>query len=104
MIHNCGLCGCVSNLCGRRQAAASLPHVDAIDAFAVPRHLTDVLLRYTVPTGRGSSGSPKFDGDWRLVALHHAGDPNWSARYNQDIPVSKIATKPKVAALLQQQE
>lgn len=29
------------------------------------------LVLYVNPTKRGSSGSPCFDSDWRLVALHH---------------------------------
>lgn len=29
------------------------------------------LVLYVNPTQRGSSGSPCFDSDWRLVALHH---------------------------------
>lgn len=29
------------------------------------------LVLYVNPTKRGSSGSPCFDNDWRLVALHH---------------------------------
>jgi V8-like Glu-specific endopeptidase len=30
-------------------------------------------LRYRAPTEQGSSGSPVFNQDWELVALHHAG-------------------------------
>lgn len=33
----------------------------------------DPLLHYRAPTDPGSSGSPVFDGEWRLVALHHKG-------------------------------
>jgi len=32
-------------------------------------------LVYDAPTLHGSSGSPCFDIDWQLVALHHWGDP-----------------------------
>ena len=31
------------------------------------------MLRYRAPTEPGSSGSPVFNQDWELVALHHAG-------------------------------
>jgi endonuclease G len=41
--------------------------------------LTDILdagfLHYETDTARGSSGSPVFNRDWELVALHHAGIP-----------------------------
>jgi hypothetical protein len=51
-------------------------------------------VRYRVNTEPGSSGSPVFDLDWTLRALHHAGDPNFSnlkpAEYNQGIPIGKI--------------
>lgn len=51
-------------------------------------------VHYTTNTLPGSSGSPCFNFHWRLVALHHAGDPNYSslhkAEYNQGIPFSKI--------------
>lgn len=33
----------------------------------------DPKLHYRTPTEGGSSGSPTFDDQWRLVALHHAG-------------------------------
>ncbi len=32
----------------------------------------DKYVHYRTPTDPGSSGSPVFDQDWRLVALHHA--------------------------------
>jgi hypothetical protein len=58
-------------------------------------------IRYTVPTEPGSSGAPVFDGDFRLIALHHAGDPRTAhPEYNEGIPVEWIAARPRVAAAL----
>jgi len=47
-------------------------------------------VRYRTNTEPGSSGSPCFDFNWNLVALHHLGDPNWNAQYNQGIPFTSI--------------
>jgi V8-like Glu-specific endopeptidase len=33
----------------------------------------DRLLHYRSPTEPGSSGSPVFNDQWELIALHHAG-------------------------------
>jgi hypothetical protein len=34
------------------------------------------LLHYRTPTTGGSSGSPVFDDDWKLVGIHHSGNDN----------------------------
>ena len=51
-------------------------------------------VRYTTTTQPGSSGSPCFDPDWGLIALHHGGDPRYpalgSGTYNQGIPIAAI--------------
>lgn len=49
-------------------------------------------LRYATNTEAGSSGSPCFNMDWELVALHHFGDPTWTTvpQYNQGIPIALI--------------
>ena len=33
----------------------------------------DPKIQYRAPTNPGSSGSPVFDANWDLLALHHAG-------------------------------
>jgi hypothetical protein len=58
-------------------------------------------VHYTVPTLPGSSGSPVFDSEWRLVALHHSGDPDTiKPEYNEGIPISPISARPGVKAYL----
>jgi hypothetical protein len=51
-------------------------------------------VRYRTNTEPGSSGSPCFDQSWALVALHHAGDPDYTpghaAAYNEGIPFARI--------------
>ena len=34
------------------------------------------LVHYRTPTEPGSSGSPVFDDQWRLIAIHHANRPD----------------------------
>ncbi|MBP1928978.1 endonuclease G [Methanolinea mesophila] len=71
------------------------------------------FLHYLTDTQPGSSGSPVFSDDWRVVALHHAGvqDPNDPMNYiaNEGVRVSAIlaalasrkeAMKPGQARLL----
>ncbi|MGH2559232.1 MAG: trypsin-like peptidase domain-containing protein, partial [Thermomicrobiales bacterium] len=54
-------------------------------------------VRYRTNTEPGSSGSPCFNADWELVALHHSGDPNFDRdnkpEYNQGIPFRLIAAR-----------
>lgn len=51
-------------------------------------------VRYATNTDAGSSGSPCFNMDWALVALHHLGDPAWkSPKYNQGVPIGAIANR-----------
>jgi len=49
-------------------------------------------VRYRTNTEHGSSGSPCFDAQWNPVALHHLGDPSYTATYNQGIPLTAIVT------------
>ena len=51
-------------------------------------------VKYSVNTEGGSSGSPCFNTEWNLVALHHSGDPNFDSahkpEYNEGIPIDAI--------------
>jgi V8-like Glu-specific endopeptidase len=51
-------------------------------------------VTYRTNTEPGSSGSPCFDINWNLVALHHSGDPNWlNPNYNAGTPLSAIRSR-----------
>ncbi|AON53488.1 DNA/RNA non-specific endonuclease [Herbaspirillum seropedicae] len=47
---------------------------------------TEHTLLYETDTEQGSSGSPVFNDDWQLVALHHWGEPYRDAASAQDTP------------------
>jgi hypothetical protein len=58
-------------------------------------------VRYATNTEPGSSGSPCFDLDWTLVALHHMGDPSWrNPQFNEGVPISLIQARPAVLGAL----
>ncbi|AUX48236.1 uncharacterized protein SOCE26_097670 [Sorangium cellulosum] len=64
----------------------------AIDEIIGPNP-NDTRLRYKTNTLGGSSGSPCFDINWRLVALHHSGDPAVvNPAYNEGIPLAAIVS------------
>jgi len=67
----------------------------ALDTSAVHGlNANGTRVRYATNTDNGSSGSPCFDFDWSLVALHHMGDPNWrNPTYNQGVPIGLIADR-----------
>lgn len=50
-------------------------------------------VRYRTNTEPGSSGSPCFDADWTLVALHNRGDDRPQATFNEGIPVHLIRAR-----------
>ncbi|MGI2908756.1 effector-associated domain EAD1-containing protein [Tolypothrix sp. VBCCA 56010] len=50
-------------------------------------------VKYKTNTEPGSSGSPCFDINWNLVALHHSGDPDWNPTYNAGTPFSAICSR-----------
>ena len=50
-------------------------------------------IRYLTNTLPGSSGSAVFDENWRILALHHSGDPSSPTNndeYNEGIPIPAI--------------
>jgi V8-like Glu-specific endopeptidase len=49
-------------------------------------------VRYANNTEPGSSGSPVFDLEWNLVALHHLGDPAYDhlPSYNQGVVIDLV--------------
>jgi hypothetical protein len=72
----------------------------AMDTSAIDKTLQPPLwlngagtrVRYATRTEGGSSGSPCFDFDWNLIALHHYGDPaqGHPPTYNQGVPIGLI--------------
>lgn len=59
-------------------------------------------VKYKTNTEPGSSGSPCFDINWKLVALHHSGDPAYEgAKYNAGTPISAICSRLKRQGLFQ---
>lgn len=57
-------------------------------------------VKYRTNTEPGSSGSPCFDINWNLVALHHSGDLNWNPTYNAGTPFSAICSRLEKQGLL----
>ncbi|NEO70413.1 effector-associated domain EAD1-containing protein [Moorena sp. SIO3H5] len=57
-------------------------------------------VKYKTNTEPGSSGSPCFDINWNLVALHHSGDPSWKPSYNAGSPFSAICARLEKQGLL----
>jgi hypothetical protein len=61
----------------------------------------DPLIHYRAPTRPGSSGSPVFDGEWRLVGIHHGGridlarldDPSATYDANEGMLLSAIRAR-----------
>lgn len=74
-------------------------------AQAIPAQLSSngpgTRWRYLLPTESGSSGSPVFDTEWTLRALHHSGDPSTTnPEYNEAIPIHLIGQRQKVKSVL----
>lgn len=65
----------------------------ALDTEGVTQvNVNGTRVRYATNTESGSSGSPCFDLNWGLVALHHYGDPeeHHPPEWNQGVPISMI--------------
>lgn len=62
----------------------------------VVMHVDEHRIQYLTDTLPGSSGSPVFDKDWRLVALHHSGgwllEPGSKDHYlrNEGIHINRV--------------
>jgi hypothetical protein len=56
---------------------------------------TRTRLKHRTNTLAGSSGSPCFDRNWNLIALHHYGDPGWVSNpaFNQAVPIGAIKAR-----------
>ena len=55
--------------------------------------IMDKVVRYRTDTQPGSSGSPVFNNDWELVALHHAGEAqSGGMALNEGIRISAIVS------------
>lgn len=74
------------------QHPAGEPVQFAVDTSAVTGYVHgDRRLRYRTNTKAGSSGSPCFNMDLDLVALHHLGDPRkLNPVFNQGIPIRLV--------------
>jgi hypothetical protein len=58
-------------------------------------------VRYRTNTEPGSSGSPVFDQNWNLVAVHHSGDPSSGLpTYNEGVPIHLIADRLRAKGLV----
>ena len=66
----------------------------ALDTEAViGLNANETRVEYRTNTEPGSSGSPCFDQNWNLVALHHSGDPNWVPTWNEGIPLPLVRSQ-----------
>lgn len=73
------------------QHPAGAPLKLALDTRAVVGcNANGTRVTYRTNTEAGSSGSPVFDSNWQLVALHHSGDPAYRPTYNEGIPISAL--------------
>ncbi|NES43139.1 MAG: trypsin-like peptidase domain-containing protein [Moorea sp. SIO2C4] len=57
-------------------------------------------VKYKLNTAPGSAGSPCFDINWNLVALHHSRDANWKPSYKAGTLFSAICARLENQGLL----
>lgn len=65
------------------------------------KHIYDNVIWYNTDTEPGSSGSPSFNRDWELVALHHAGwieNEETKEATNEGVLISAIVRRLKQMA------
>jgi V8-like Glu-specific endopeptidase len=79
---------------GDRVVVVGYPHGGAL-SFSLSESaivsIDDHHVHYTTPTAAGSSGSPVFDADWNLLAMHHASKMlGEGERLNEGIRASAI--------------
>lgn len=55
--------------------------------------IRDTVIKYRTDTEPGSSGSPVFNNDWELVALHHAGVRQGASAENEGVRISAIVQR-----------
>lgn len=69
-------------------------------------YVDDNVVQYLTDTLPGSSGSPCFDSDWNVVALHHSGgwlrEPSTRERYyrNEGIHINRVIEGLMAAGLM----
>jgi Effector-associated domain 1/Trypsin-like peptidase domain len=73
----------------------------AIDAII---DVNDIIVRYGTNTEPGSSGSPCFDINWNLVALHHSGYTNYNAGTSFNAICSRLEKRGLLPGLLGDKE
>jgi hypothetical protein len=88
------------------QHPAGLPMKLALDTEgAIGYSPNGLRMRYRTNTLRGSSGSPVFNENLEVIALHHAGDPKYPelkpAEYNEGIPIPALLRQFKARGLLE---
>jgi hypothetical protein len=103
--------GCVMNDLGDRLGTGFLirgswlkPQFGESVVFVTNAHvISERLLHYRTPTDPGSSGSPVFNPDWDVIALHHAGTSttprlHGDGEYEANEGISMVAIRKKLNA------